>query len=179
MNRLLTLILFFSVANVFAAAAVVETSKIESVKVHGVNLGMSADQAFSVLTDAGFKAGPIKQFTEWTGEGLELVRGDGQGPEGEARLLIVRRDGVIIRISGTFIRTRGERFNPESEISQLQEALGLASDDTRCRVAPSGSGICEAKDHDDPNQAQTSLTISVTPIMKQSVVLRREALRLQ
>ena len=177
MSYRLTLVLFFAASEAFAAAAVVDTSALESVDLHGVYLGMPAKQAFTTLTNAGFKAGPISNYEDWTGEGLELVRGDGQGPEGEARLLLLRRGDKVIQLSETFIRTRGERFSPESEITRLQQILGLPADNTHCHVAPSGSGICEARDHSEVANAQTSLTISISPIMRQSVLMRREALK--
>ncbi len=159
------------------ADAVVSTDSLEAVSIHGVRLGMSDARAFTTLSNAGHKAGPIQLFEEWTGEGLEMVRGDGQAPEGESRIVIVRRHGEVIQLTETFIRTRGERFNPEQEINRLQQTLGLSSNDPHCRITRSGGGLCEAIDHPDPNKASTSLSFSVTPIMIQRVLLRRDALQ--
>lgn len=144
LNALLILFVF-GTATARAAEIVRDPALIETMPIQGVTLGTPPEDAFNHLYALGYRAGDIATYAEWSGSGLELVRGDYSSPDGESRIGLSRANGHLVNISETYNRPRN-RFDTHAEIQAIQDHFGIGRDDPNCHVNDHDTGACRVAD---------------------------------
>lgn len=168
MSRITTLFLaavttIVLVSPVQAGSIIRNTSLFETLAIEGVSLGMSPQDAFTLLYTNGYRAGEIMSYEEWTQGSLELVRGTYGGPEGQSSITLGRADGRLAMITQSLNR---QGIDAGAEIDAVQSHFGIAADEVDCRVNAGGTGgACQVRDAEDPPTATMIFTMTVLPTM--------------
>ena len=168
------LTLFASVAN--AQTLVRDTEALERLEIQGVSLSMTAEQAFDALKRAGFKAGDIDTYADWTTDGIEFVRGTYGSPEGHSSLTLSRRGERIVQISETY-NAPGSPLDADAEIGAVKAQLGLPGDSTRCQTNSANAGTCQVQDAEASESVTITYTLQVLSTMRLVGITRSKELR--
>lgn len=156
-----------------AAPLVRDSQAIATLPIQGITLAMTAEEAFSKLRSMGFAAGNIEAFDDWTGEGLELVRGSQNSADGVSWINLARSGDVLISIGETWNRPQGERFDAKAEVGRVQSHLNIGADEVQCRAPGGNSGSCQVQDAEDGNDVDLRFTMTALPTMIMRSVSRR------
>ena len=157
------------------AANLVRDSKlVASAPIQGVTFDMSPQQAFEHLYGLGFKAGSIASFDEWQQDGIEFVRGSYDGPAGESRITMSRKDGRITHLSETWNRPR-DKFNAVQEIDKAKAHFGIAAEEGTCKAVSDYSGNCRVQDAEDPHDVDLVYGLQILPGMMNRYVESKKA----
>lgn len=168
MSRITILILaaaltIATVPSVHAGPIIRSASLFETHAIEGVSLGMSPQEAFTLLYTNGYRAGEITTYEEWTEGSINLVRGTYGGPEGQSSITLGRADGRLALISQSLNRPG---IDVASEIGAAQSHFGIAADEKDCKVNTAGTGgSCQVRDAEERADATMIFTMTVQPTM--------------
>lgn len=143
---------------IIRSASLFETHTIE-----GVSLGMSPQDAVTLLFANGYRAGEVTTYEEWTQGSLNLVRGTYGGPDGQSSVTLGRADGRLAMITQSLNRPG---IDVGAEIGNVQSHFGIAADEKDCRLNRSGrGGACAVRDAEEPAAATMRFSMTVQPTM--------------
>jgi len=152
-----------TVSAAFAAPIIRNASLFETHAIEGVSLGMSPQEAFTLLYTNGYRAGDITTYEEWTEGSINLVRGTYGGPEGQSSVNLGRADGRLALISQSLNRPG---IDVAAEIGAAQSHFGIAADEKDCKVNTTGTGgSCQVRDAEERADATMIFTMTVQPTM--------------
>lgn len=170
----LILLVFLTVlptAAVQSEELVRDASLIETTPIQGVTLATPPKEAVQHLLAAGYRAGTIKTFEDWTEPELLLERGGPGAPEGESWVTLRRFKGRLIQITEQTNQPK-KRFDATAQIGAVQDHFGIDRDDRKCRANAHGSGHCRVQD-----AAKTEEVDLVFGIQVLSITMNRYATR--
>ena len=147
-----------------AAVLVRDVQLVATMPIHGITFETTPRDAFERLRALGFEAGDIQTFDDWKTDGLELVRGTYGGPEGESRILLLRKDGRVTGISESWNRPR-DHFNAFELVEDARRHFSIPEDERECRATSATSGRCRVQDRDDPGEVDFVYGLQVLPGM--------------
>lgn len=159
------------------SVSVRDAALIETIEIEGVSLAMTPREALEHLLANGYSAGEITSFDDWDGYNVSLVRGAWDTPEGESWVSLDRRGDLLVNISETFNRTRGDRFDPHAEFDALHNHFGIAADAPSCRVNDFNTGSCEVIDNAERADTDLSFVMTAQVTMLQRAATRNKHLR--
>jgi hypothetical protein len=128
-----------------AAELVREATLIESMPIQGVTLATPPKDAVERLLAAGYTAGPVKRFEDWTEREIQFARGGPGAPEGESWVTLARYKGRLTNITEMTNKPK-QRFDATAEIGAVQNHFGVAADERKCRANGKGAGHCRVQD---------------------------------
>jgi hypothetical protein len=168
------LILFIgSIAS--AENLVSDPAALEQVEIQGISLSMTAEEAFETLREAGYQAGDLDTYADWTTDGVQFVRGIYGSPEGYSDMTMTRRGDRIVQITETF-NSPGSPLDANAEIGAVKRQLGLPADSNRCRTN-GANGSCQVQDADAPEDVNIAYTLQVLSTMRMVGITRTKELR--
>jgi len=88
-----------AVAKADAAEIVRNASQIETIAIQGVTLATPPKDAVEGLLAAGYSAGPIRRYEDWTEREIQFARGGPGAPEGESWVTLARYKGKLTNIT--------------------------------------------------------------------------------
>ena len=141
----LTFLACLLATEVEAAELVRDTTLIESIPIQGVTLATPPKEAVERLLAAGYAAGAIKRYEDWTDPGIQFARGGPGAPEGESWVTLTRFKGRLIEITEMTNKPK-QRFDATAEIGAVQTHFGIPKDERKCRANGKGAGHCRVQD---------------------------------
>ncbi|MEO1016016.1 MAG: hypothetical protein AAFX08_12605 [Pseudomonadota bacterium] len=140
-----------------------DVSLVESLKVEGVSLATSPEDAFNILLAAGYRAGDIATYESWGEGSLNFVRGAYGAPEGYSSITLGRADGRLVLITQSLNKMG---IDAAGEIGAVQSHFGIAGDEPDCRMNRAGTGgACQLSDAADPTEATVKFTMTAQTMM--------------
>jgi len=179
MARLLALpvVLISLISSIASAQDLVrDPGALEQVEIQGISLSMSAEEAFKALRDAGYQAGDLDTYSDWTTDGIQFVRGTYGSPEGYSDMSMTRRGDRIVQITETF-NSPGSPLDANAEIGAVKQQLGLPADSNRCRTNSANNGSCKVQDADAPEDVNIQYTLQVLSTMRMVGITRTKELQ--
>jgi hypothetical protein len=159
-------------APVVEAAELVRSAKqIETMPIQGITLATPPKDAVERLLAAGYRAGPIQRYEDWTEREIQFARGGPGAPEGESWVTLARFKGQLTNITEMTNQPK-RRFDAAAEIGAAQDHFGIGRDDPKCRANAHGAGNCRVQDA--AKAADVDLVFGVQVL---SITLNRYATR--
>lgn len=169
----LTFLLCLLATEIEAAELVRSTSQIETAAIQGVTLATPPKDAVERLLAAGYTAGPIRRYEDWTEREIEFQRGGPGAPEGESWVTLARFKGQLTNITEMTNKPK-QRFNAAAEIGAVQNHFGIARDDPKCRANAHGSGHCRVQDATKPEDVNLVFGVQVLSITMNRYATRKK-----
>lgn len=157
-----------------AAELVRSASQIAGMQIQGVTLATPPKEAFERLLGAGYRAGKVKTYADWTGRELALERGGPGAPEGESWVTLARYKGQLTQITEQTNQPR-KRFDAVAEIGAVQRYFGIEPDNRKCRANAHGSGHCRVQDATKTGDVDLVFGIQVLSITMNRYATRKKA----
>ncbi|MEM9621414.1 MAG: hypothetical protein AAF993_07175 [Pseudomonadota bacterium] len=165
-TSLATLLLLTWLPGLVAAEALIRsTAQLEQLPVQGVTLGMTANEAFTTLRNAGFQAGNLQSYSDWDSNGIEFVRGTYGSPEGYSSVFFSRRGERLTTLRETF-NAPGQRIDADAAISAIRQQLGIPADAGRCASKSTTAGYCELYDAEPGPEVTLMYKLQIMPGMR-------------
>ena len=149
---------------------------IETIPIQGITLATPPKDAVERLLAAGYRAGPIERYEDWTEPGLRLERGGPDAPEGESWVTLTRYEGRLIEITEMTNQPK-RRFDPAQEVRRAQDHFGIAPDDPKCRSNGSAAGHCRVQDTAEAADVDLVFGLQVHVITLNRYATRKKAVK--
>ncbi len=156
-----------------AAELVRSASQIETMPIQGVTLATPPKEAVERLLAAGYRAGPVKNYADWTERELLLERGGPGAPEGESWVTLARYKGLLTQITEQTNQPRN-RFDAVAEIGAAQSHFGIPRDDPKCRANRHNAGNCRIQDATKAEDVNLVFGIQVLSITMNRYATRKK-----
>lgn len=146
-----------------AAPLIRDAATFETFAIEGVSLDMTPEDAFNLLVENGYAAGPVTTYEDWGPGSLNLERGSYGGPQGISSITLGRAHGRLALISQSLNQPG---IDVIGEMNNAQAHFSVGADEPDCRMNRAGtSGACAVRDQDDPNDATMRYTMTVMSTM--------------
>jgi len=163
-----------AVAKADAAEIVRNASQIETIAIQGVTLATPPKDAVEGLLAAGYSAGPIRRYEDWTEREVQFVRGGPGAPEGESWVTLARYKGKLTNITEMTNKPK-QRFDAAAEIGAVQNHFGIGREDPKCRANAHGSGTCRVQDAVKAEDVDLVFGVQVLSITMNRYATRKKA----
>ena len=179
MSRVLGLfaaIQFLVVSTAAAEDLVRDASALEQIKIQGVSLSMTAEQAFDELRAAGFRAGNINAYGDWNTDGIEFVRGTYGSPDGHSSVSMTRRGDRLVNVSESY-NAPGAPLDANAEINSVKNQLALPAETNRCGTNSANGGTCQVQDAEAAEDVNIHYTLQILSTMRLVTITRTKELK--
>jgi hypothetical protein len=161
-------------AQVEAAELVRSAAQIETIPIQGVTLATPPKEAVEHLLAAGYRAGPVRRYEDWTEREIQFARGVPGAPEGESWITLARFKGRLTNITEMTNKPK-QRFDAAAEIGAVQDHFGIGRDNPKCRANAHGAGNCRVQDAAKSEEVDLVFGVQILSITMNRYATRKKA----